>query len=167
MAGICETSRMRRVSRNRRCGSARYVADVSISTGKYRLPPGLALWRESYPIVAHRFPRSQGRAGRGNPRLCSQTLLSLVCHDRFIRSVPRCTRIQGKGKKGIERERERFVDCRRMCSCLYAILIRWVAWLAMRFRCGERTDEIETLLILLALGAVVFVHTPMRVSTIR
>lgn len=164
MAGICEISRMRRVSRNRRCGSARYVADVSISTGKYRLPPGLALWRESYPIVAHRFPRSQGRAGRGNPRLCSQTLLSLVCHDRFIRAtVYKDTR---EGKKG-DRERERFVDCRRMCSCLYAILIRWVAWLAMRFRCGERTDEIETLLILLALGAVVFVHTPMRVSTIR
>lgn len=141
---IREISRMRCVSRNRRCGSARYVADVSISTGKYRLPPGLAVWRESYPIVAHRFPRSQGRAGRGNPRLCSQTLLSLVCHDRFIRSVPRCTRIQGKGrKKGQrERERERFVDCRRTRSCLCAILIRWVAWSAMGFRCERMRQRL-------------------------
>lgn len=37
---LAKTSRMRCVSRNRRCGSARYVADVSISRGKYRLPPG-------------------------------------------------------------------------------------------------------------------------------
>ena len=34
-----------------------------------------------------------------------------------------------------ERERERFVDCRRTRSCLCAILIRWVAWSAMGFRC--------------------------------
>lgn len=116
-------------------------------------------WRTGFP-VARDAPVEVIRDYAA--RRCS---LSSAMIDLF---VP-CHGVQGyKGReKRGERERERFVDCRRMCSCLYAILIRWVAWLAMRFRCGERTDEIETLLILLALGAVVFVHTPMRVSTIR